>query len=30
MEGEGERSEDLREDEMVEFEPDRQVREGNE
>jgi len=30
MEGEDERSEDLREDEMVEFEPDRQVREGDE
>jgi hypothetical protein len=30
MEGEDERSEDLREDDMVEFEPDRQVREGDE
>jgi len=30
MEGEDERSEDLREDEMVEFEPNRQVREGDE
>jgi hypothetical protein len=30
MEGEDDRSEDLREDEMVEFEPDRQMREGDE
>jgi hypothetical protein len=30
MEGEDERSEDLREDEMVEFESDLQVREGDE
>ena len=30
MEGEDDRSEDLREDEMVEFVPDLQVREGDE